>query len=95
MAKLFQLYDPLKDGEGVKKDAPKKKAFFEFFEIYFANFWKLMTAGFLSIPFSLLVFTNGIGNCGITHVTRNATRRRPYFTVGDFLIPLRKTGNRH
>ena len=33
MAKLFQLYDPLKDGEGVKKDAPKKKAFFEFFEI--------------------------------------------------------------
>ena len=90
MAKLFQLYDPLKDGEGVKKDGPKKKAFFEFFEIYFSNFWKLMTAGLLSLPFSLLLLPSGVGTCGLTHITRNATRRRPYFAVGDFFDTIKK-----
>lgn len=90
MAKLFQLYDPLKDGKGVKKDAPKKKAFFEFFEIYFANFWKLMTAGFLSLAFSLLVLPSGVGVCGITNITRSATRRRPFFTVSDFFDTIKK-----
>lgn len=90
MAKLFQLYDPLKDGEGVKKDGPKKKPFFEFFEIYFSNFWKLMTAGLLSIPFSLLLIPNTLGACGITHITRNATRRRPYFAVTDFFDTIKK-----
>lgn len=90
MAKLFQLYDPLKDGEGVKKDGPKKKAFFEFFEIYFSSFWKLMTAGLLSLPFSLLLLPSGVGTCGLTHITRNATRRRPYFAVGDFFDTIKK-----
>lgn len=90
MAKLFQLYDPLKDGDGVKKDGPKKKAFFEFFEIYFSNFWKLMTAGLLSLPFSLLLLPSGMGTCGLTHITRNATRRRPYFAVGDFFDTIKK-----
>ena len=41
MAKLFQLYDPLKDGEGVKKDAPKKKAFLNFLKFILQTFGSL------------------------------------------------------
>jgi len=90
MAKLFQLYDPLKDGKGVKKNEPKKKAFFEFFEIYFSKFGKLFTVGAISIPFALLILTSGLGNCGLAFVTRNATRRRPYFAVADFFDTIKK-----
>ena len=90
MAKLFQLYDPTKDGKGVKKNEPKKKAFFDFFEIYFSNFGKLLTTGLCSLPFSFLILTSGLSNCGLTYVTRNATRRRPYFAVTDFFDAIKK-----
>lgn len=90
MAKLFQLYDPTKDGKGVKKDEPKKKGFFEFFEIYFSNFWKLLTVGALSIPFSLLIFPHGMGTVGLCNITRAATRRKPYFAVSDFFESIKK-----
>lgn len=90
MAKFFQLYDPLKEGKGVKKDEPKKKGFFEFFEIYFSCFGKLLTAGLLSIPFSVLLLPSGIGTVGLCNITRAATRRRPFFAVGDFFDAVKK-----
>ena len=31
-----------KEGPGVEKNAPQKKRFFVFFEIYFRKFWKML-----------------------------------------------------
>ena len=90
MAKLFRFYDPLKEGKGVKKNEPKKKPFFEFFEIYFGYFWKLLLAGLLSLPFSLLIIPNGLGQAGLTYITRSATRRKHTFLVSDFFETIKK-----
>ena len=32
----------MKEGPGVSKDAPEKKRFFLFFELYFRKFWKMI-----------------------------------------------------
>lgn len=90
MAKLFQLYDPLKEGKGVKKNAPKKKSFFEFFEVYISNFWKLLIAGVLYIPFAITLIPSGLGNAGITFIARSASLRRPFFTVAEFFETIKK-----
>lgn len=44
---LFGLFNYAKPGKGVSKDAPEKKRFFLFFELYFRKFWKLMLVNFI------------------------------------------------
>ena len=47
MAGFFGLFNYAKPGKGVSKDAPEKKRFFLFFELYFRKFWKLMLLNFM------------------------------------------------
>ncbi|MEA4824958.1 MAG: DUF624 domain-containing protein [Clostridiaceae bacterium] len=47
MAGFFGLFNYAKPGKGVSKDAPEKKRFFLFFEIYFRKFWKLLLLNFM------------------------------------------------
>ena len=47
MAGFFGLFDYAKEGPGVSKNAPKKRSFVVFLEIYGRKFWSLMCAGLL------------------------------------------------
>lgn len=84
MAGFFGLFNYDKEGPGVPKDAPKKKTFIVFFEIFFRNFWKFITINWVYSGVSLLLVTNGLARVGITHVARNTARDKHSFGLSDF-----------
>lgn len=90
MAGFFGLFDYTKEGPGVRKDAPKKKAFFAFFEIFFRNFFKFISINLVYVLCSLPIITSGMANAGITHVARNTAREKHSFGVSDFFETIRK-----
>ena len=51
MAGFFGLFNYDKPGKGVDKNAPPKKRFFLFFELYFRKFWKILRLSFLYFAF--------------------------------------------
>ena len=53
MAGFFGLFDFTKEGPGVSKDAPKKKRFFQFFDLYFRKLSKLVSVNLLFLLFCL------------------------------------------
>ena len=61
---FFGLFDYSKPGPGISKDAPKKRGFIEFWEIFFRKFWKLCTANLLYVLVNLPVVTGGLGDAG-------------------------------
>lgn len=79
-----------KPGAGVKKDAPQKKEFVLFFEIYFRKFWKLVTANLIYVLFSLPVVTCGLADAGITFITRNYAREKFAFVWEDYRDTVKK-----
>lgn len=50
---LFGMFNYSKPGPGVDKDAPKKKRFFLFFELYFRKFWKIVELNLLFCLFCI------------------------------------------
>lgn len=90
MAGFFGLFDYSKPGPGVSKNAPKKKSFFVFLEIYFRKFWKLMIANLLYVLVSLPVVTGGLAQAGLTFVTRNYVREKHVFLPSDFFDTIKK-----
>ena len=90
MAKLFGFFDYSKEGPGIRKDAPKKKAFFAFFGTFFRNFWKFITINVVYLLISLPVITRGMSNAGITNITRNIARDKHSFGLSDFFETIRK-----
>jgi len=87
---VFGMFNFGKAGPGVSKDAPQKKAFFQFVSLYFYKFWKLMAAGLLYVLFSLTVVTVGLAEVGLCHVTRSYVRGRPVFIWDDFISAIKK-----
>ena len=53
MEGFFGLFDYTREGPGVSKDAPKKKRFFQFFDLYFRKLSKLCSANLLFLLFCL------------------------------------------
>ena len=53
MAGFFGFFDFTKEGPGVSKDAPQKKRFFQFFELYFRKLSKLVSVNLLFLLFCL------------------------------------------
>lgn len=90
MAGFFGLFDYNKPGPGVDKNAPKKKGFVIFFEIYFRKFWKLIIANLLYVLVSLPVLTSGMAEVGLTYITRNFAREKHAFVSGDFFDTIKK-----
>ncbi len=90
MAGFFGLFDYNKVGPGVDKNAPKKKGFIVFFEIYFRKFWKLICANLLYVLISLPVLTIGLSQTGLTYITRNFAREKHAFIAGDFFDTIKK-----
>ena len=90
MAGFFGLFDPTKEGPGIRKDAPKKKAFFVFFETFFRNFFKFFSINLVYVLLSLPIITHGMAHAGITNVTRNIARDKHSFGLSDFFETIKK-----
>ncbi len=79
-----------KEGKGVRKDEPEKRGFFRFFELYFRNFGKLISAQFWCIVLSLPLVTTGLGQVGLAYVCRTAARDKHSFVTSDFFDTVKK-----
>jgi uncharacterized membrane protein YesL len=90
MAGFFGLFDYSKPGPGVQKNAPQKKSFIDFLEIFTRKFWKLITVNLLFVLFSLPVLTVGLANSGLSYITRNFAREKHAFVGGDFVDTIKK-----
>lgn len=90
MAGFFGLFDYTKEGPGIRKDAPKKKAIFVFFETFFRNFFKFISINVVYILLSLPIVTHGMASAGITNVARNTARDKHSFGLSDFFETIRK-----
>lgn len=80
-----------KPGPGISKNAPKKKAFFVFWEIYARKFWKLIIANLIYVLLCLPVVTVGLADVGLTYVTRNFARETHAFVPSDMFDTIRKS----
>lgn len=90
MAGFFGFLDFTKEGPGIRKDAPKKKKFFVFFETYFRNFWRFITINLVYVLLSLPIITIGMTNAGLTNITRNIARDKHSFGLSDFFETIKK-----
>lgn len=91
MAGIFGgLFNYDKEGPGVEKDAPKKKGFIVFFEIFFKNFWKLAVCSVWFIALCIPVITSGLAFAGFTNVVRNMALDRHSFGTSDFFDTIKK-----
>ncbi len=91
MAGLFgSFFNYDKEGPGVEKDAPEKKGFIVFFEIFFKNFWKLAISSIWFIALCFPVITNGLAFAGFTNVARNMSLDRHSFGTSDFFDTVKK-----
>lgn len=90
MAGFFGFLDFTKEGPGIRKDAPKKKAFFVFFETFFRNFWRFISINAVFVAMSLPIVTGGMACAGLTNVTRNIARDKHSFGISDFFDTIRK-----
>lgn len=78
------MFDYEKAGRGVSKNAPKKKSFFAFFELYFRYWWRLVKLNLLTFIFCIPVVTIGPALAGMTRVLRNYTLDKSAFIFHDF-----------
>ena len=90
MAGFFGMFNYAKEGPGVAKNAPKKRTFFAFMEIYGRKFWKLAIAGLLWALTSLPIVTRGWADAGLTFITRNFSREKHAFIKEDFIDSIKK-----
>lgn len=90
MAGFFGLFNYAKEGPGVAKNAPKKRTFFAFMDIYGRKFWKLAVAGLLWAVTSLPLVTRGWADAGLTFITRNFSREKHAFIKEDFFETVKK-----
>lgn len=91
--RLFQKnYD--RPGKGVSKNEPEKKGFFRFFELFFRNFWMLISAQFWFLLLSLPIVTTGLANVGMAYVCRMAARDRHIFLTSDFFGVIKRNWKR-
>ncbi len=90
MAGFLGFFNYDKEGPGVEKNAPKKRRFVVFFELYGRKFWKLIWAGLLWLAVSLPVITRGWADAGLTFISRNYSREKHAFIREDFFETIRK-----
>lgn len=90
MAGFFGLFNYAKEGPGVAKNAPKKRAFFAFMDIYGRKFWQLAVAGLLWTVTSLPLVTCGWADAGLTRITRSYSREKHAFLKEDFFESVKK-----
>lgn len=71
-------------GSGVAKNAPRKKPFFRFWDMYLERFWKMVKLSLLTSLFCLPVVTIGPAIAGMTKVLRSYVLDKDTFIMHDF-----------
>ncbi len=90
MAGFFGFLDFTKEGPGIEKNAPKKKAPFVFAETYFRNFGRFISISAVYSVLSLPFITQGMSGAGLTNIARNIARDKHSFGISDFFDTIRK-----
>lgn len=90
MAGFGGLFDYEKPGPGIDKNAPKKKGIALFFEILGAKFFNLIVLSLMYWLCCLPVVTVGLGDVGLTYITRNFSRQKPVLQKEDFFATIKK-----
>ena len=86
----FGIYNYRKTGSGVKKGAPKKKAFFLFWEIFGEKFWKFFQINIIYVLFCLPVVTFGPATAAMTQLMRKFVIGEPIFVFHEFVNAFKK-----
>ena len=86
----FGIYNYRKTGSGVEKGAPKKKAFFLFWEIFGAKFWKFFEINLIYVLFCIPIVTFGPATAAMTQIMRKFVIGEPIFVFHEFWEAFRK-----
>lgn len=89
MAGLFGMFDPTREGPGVSKNAPQKKRFFLFFEIYFRKFSKIILLNIIYFLVCIPLVTIGPATAAMTYCMRNFAREE-HADLSDFFDQFKK-----
>ncbi|MDR2559448.1 MAG: DUF624 domain-containing protein [Oscillospiraceae bacterium] len=81
---LFGFFDYNKSGKGVAKDAPVKRPFFKFWELFARKFWKFFYINLVYVLFCLPIVTFGPATVAMTQVMRKFTLEKPIFVFDEF-----------
>ncbi|MBQ5331942.1 MAG: YesL family protein [Oscillospiraceae bacterium] len=74
-----------KAGSGISKNAPQKKPFFRFGEMYFGRFWKMLKLSMLTFLFCIPIVTIGPAIAGMTKVLRTYYLDKDAFLWHEFM----------
>ena len=86
----FGIYNYRKTGSGIKKGAPKKKAFFLFWEIFGEKFWKFFQINMIYVLFCIPVVTFGPATAAMTQLMRKFVIGEPIFIFHEFMNAFKK-----
>ncbi len=90
MANGFSLFDPTREGKGVKKSTVEKKRFFLFWELVWRKLSKLCTLNLLYVLCCIPIITIGPATAGLMYVLRNMAQEKPVFVAHDFFTAFKK-----
>jgi len=86
----FGIYNYRKTGSGIQKGAPKKKAFFLFWEIFGEKFWKFFQINMIYVLFCIPVVTFGPATAAMTQLMRKFVIGEPIFIFHEFMNAFKK-----
>ncbi len=86
----FKLFDYGSSGKGVAKNAPQKKPFFKYWEIFGRKFWKLIELNMIYLLFCIPIVTFGPSTAALTHVMRKFTLEQACFVFDEFFTAFKK-----
>ncbi len=81
---MFRFINYDKPGKGIDPNAPKKKPFFFFFELYFRKLFTIMQMNVMFLLCCIPIITIGPATAGMTHIFREVSEERPIFIWTDF-----------
>lgn len=81
---MFRFMNFDKPGKGIDPNAPKKKPFFLFFELYFRKLFTVMQMNVIYLLCCIPIITIGPATAGMTHIFREVSEERPCFIWTDF-----------
>ncbi|MCL2108580.1 MAG: DUF624 domain-containing protein [Oscillospiraceae bacterium] len=87
---FFGFFDYASSGAGVAKDAPVKRPFFKFWELFARKFWKFFQVNLIYFLFCLPIVTIGPATVAMTQIMRKFTLEQPIFIFDEFLDSFKK-----
>lgn len=81
---MKRWYEPKKDTPGIAKDAPKKKGFALFWDIFWREFWGLLKLNLLFLLTCIPIVTIPAAITALNRITVTMVRDKNYFLLSDY-----------